>query len=206
MAVTKISNSGIKTGVLKYDSMLAGNAAYDPAATWLIQRVNGTGSSNTITFSSIPQTYQHLQLRMLVKNTNTSTTGFSSSRISFNGSSASNYWQHYLLGNGTSASAGGNGGLDTAISIIASEVSDTATVGANTYGAVIIDIHDYTSTSKNKTVRIFDGADYNGGGRIALESGLWSATPAAITSITITSGSNNWKSGTTFALYGFIGA
>ena len=68
MAVTKISNSGIKTGVLKYDSMLAGNAAYDPAATWLIQRVNGTGSSTAITFSSIPQTYQHLQIRAIMKN------------------------------------------------------------------------------------------------------------------------------------------
>ena len=98
MAVTKLSNSGIKTGVLKYDSMLAGNTAYDPSATWLIQRVAGTGSSATITFSNIPTNYKHLQIRALGKNSSTATfTGLRTCTIQFNSDTGANYAHHLSL-------------------------------------------------------------------------------------------------------------
>ena len=64
MAVTKASNSGIKTGILKYDSFLAGNAAYDPAATWLIASTTLTAAQGWVEFTNIPSTYTSLQLRI----------------------------------------------------------------------------------------------------------------------------------------------
>lgn len=199
MAVTKLSNSGIKTGVLKYDSMLAGNAAYDPAATWLIQRVAGTGSSTTITFSSIPSTYQHLQLRIMSRTTDNATTDSFSIRL--NGDSGSNYAHHSLRGTGSSAVAYGSASQTQ----INEGINFGATTAANIMAVSIVDIHDYKSTTKNKTVRMFSGRDDNGTlGTLRLSSGLWMNT-SVVTSITITSATGNFTTSSTFALYGFKG-
>jgi hypothetical protein len=193
MAVTKLSNSGIKTGVLKYDSMLAGNAAYDPAATWLIQRVAGTGSSGIITFSNIPQTYQHLQIRYFSR-----AAGASVLSMTFNGSGGTNYARHYLLGTGTTVVA--SGAADTA------QIYTGYAISSTNIGAVgIIDIHDYASTTKNKTVRSFTGIEntVSTDSDVRLSSGVWKDT-SAITSITFTS-TDNFATNATFALYGFKG-
>jgi len=206
MAVTKLSNSGIKTGVLKYDSMLAGNAAFDPAATWLIQRVAGTGSSATITFSNIPQTYQHLQLRWISKNTGT-VEGIQTISVQFNSDTAGNYITHYLRGNGSTASATSSSTSETNISLLAAGTTNSTSL-SNTMGAGILDIHDYKSTTKNKTIRSFYGNDANIAStdfRATLASGLWINT-SAITSITLTSSANNFTTSSSFALYGFKGA
>jgi hypothetical protein len=174
--------------------MLAGNAAYDPGATWLIQRVNGTGSSAVITFSNIPQTYQHLQIRGLY-----STNGWGVA-LTFNGNTSANYARHRLRGDGSAASAAGSSSR--------SNVDlDSGGSGAGQFTGIILDIHDYTSTSKNKTIRVISGQELNGtGGRIDLLSGLWINT-SAITSITLTAdNSEPFTTTSTFALYGFKGA
>lgn len=203
MAVTKLSNSGIKTGILKYDSMLAGNAAYDPAATWLIARTAGTGSSNTITFSSIPSTYQHLQIRFLAKSSTTTSIN-ESVLLRINGDSATNYVEHYLFGGGTSATAGG-AVTRSSVSIYNGAMRSNATY-ANIMGVGIVDIHDYLSTTKNKTVRYFCGNDVNAAASVgpALGSGLWLST-SAVSSISLITTSGNWTTTSSFALYGFKG-
>lgn len=204
MAVTKISNSGIKTGVLKYDSMLAGNAAYDPAATWLIQRIAGTGSSGTITFSNIPQTYQHLQVRMMTRRT-TAASDSSGMRTRMN-ANTSNYTYHGLYGTGSTVAAfGGGTGVYNAMP---SPETIGNSAAANILSVCIMDIHDYASTTKNKTIRTFEGYDANGSGIVMLQSSVWIDT-TAVTSIEIAT--NNpasiyWTSNSTFALYGMIGA
>lgn len=199
MAITKLSNSGLTTGNLKYDSMLAGN---DPGATFLIQRIAGTGSATSITFSNIPQNYQHLQIRGIVKNAFTTTsTGVGNVNITFNGVGGTSYATHTLRGSGTAASAFGDANYS---SIYPNAVANSHANNTNIVGAIIIDIHDYASTTKNKTVRNFSGVDYNGGGLIELNSGVFLSTNA-ITSITLTT-SQNWTTQTSFALYGMIGA
>lgn len=199
MAVTKLSNSGIKTGVLKYDSMLAGNAAYDPAATWLIQRINGTGSAGTITFSSIPSTYTSLQVRWMARSANNG--GANETLYLRMNSSSTGYAWHYLYGYGTSASAGG---AATQAQIYVDEFPGS-TVTANIMGAGIIDIHNYASTTQNKTIRTFAGDDRNGSGHAALYSGLWANT-SAVTSLTLyTASGQAFSTSTTFALYGMKG-
>ena len=67
--ITRLKLSTIEQGLPKYRSMLAGNAAYVPSSYESIASATGTGSSGTITFSSIPSTYQSLQLRVSCINT-----------------------------------------------------------------------------------------------------------------------------------------
>lgn len=199
MAVTKLSNSGIKTGVLKYDSMLAGNAAYDPAATWLISRQTLSSNTETVTFSNIPQTYQHLQIRVMTR----LSLGYYYPHFYFNGvNTGGNYAQHALTADGTSA--GAEGSANSNVIQLASTGSDLLT---NNFGVNIVDIHDYASTTKFKTVRNFGGYDNNGSGYLLLRSGVYRSTNA-ITSFSITTGFGAGYylvSGTTIALYGFKG-
>lgn len=204
MAITKLSNSGMTANNLKYDSMLAGN---DPGATFLIQRIAGDGSSRTITFSNIPQNYQHLQLRIMGKYVFTTVATPSSATLTFNGDATNSAAYHLLRGNGSTVSAlGATAQSGISIYDVAATTNSTNT---NIMGVAIVDIHDYTSTTKNKTVRSFSGFDNNTATtdcRVDLSSGLWINT-SAITSFTVTCDtSTSWSTQATFALYGFIGA
>jgi hypothetical protein len=76
-----------------------------------------------------------------------------------------------------------------------------ASTASNIFGAIIIDILDYTSTTKNKTIRMLGSYDSNGTGLAILKSGLWFKTPEAVTTINlgITTG---WATGSRWDLYG----
>jgi hypothetical protein len=192
MAVISIKN---KT---KSGSLLVGNAYYVPPSFESIATVNGTGSSTSLTFSSIPSTYTHLQIRGISRNTGGSLSY--AIYLTFNGSSTGYSW-HYLKGNGTVASASG-AVSEVNINLQNAEAGGSST--ANTVGGQIIDILDYGNTNKYKTVRALTGTDTNGGGAISLGSGLWQNT-SAISSLTITNGYDFFSTSTTFALYGIKG-
>lgn len=150
----------------------------------------GSSGASTITFSNIPQTYKHLQLRFIYETGDWGT-------FRFNGdTTASNYRGHWLAGNGSAASAG------TTANIIYEPASSNG--GARNTYAGVIDILDYTSTTKNKVTRSLEGFDQNGGGLIYLTSGLWMST-AAVTSISLTRNATNWSQFSQFALYGIKG-
>jgi hypothetical protein len=124
--------------------------------------------------------------------------------ITINADSGSNYAMHDLQGNGSTAAAQGYASQS---SIFWWNMLPSATYTASTYGAGIADIHDYASTTKNKTLRLISGFDSNAGStanRVNLSSGLWMNT-AAITSITLTSG-NAFDTSSVFSLYGIKGA
>ena len=167
-----------------------------------IATVTASGSTSTITFSSIPSTYQHLQIRYLA-NSGRAVNGQESILVRLNGDSGTNYARHFLLGDGTSATASGNASQTAAIVVAACGLD------APTMSVGVIDIHDYSSTTKNKTIRSFVGVDFNSGtteSRVFLNSALWMNT-AAVSSISFTTNTgSNWTTATTFALYGFIGA
>jgi len=190
--------SSVKTG---YDgiSLLAGNAAYDPSATWLIQRTTLTSDTSSITFSSIPSTYKHLQVRLLTRLTATGTTP-NDFKLNINGTT-STYRDHHINGNGSTVTA--NNDTTTYFPIYnfprAGQLADT-------FGAAILDFHDYASTTKNKVFRMISGFDDNtgGNGQIWLYSGLWVSTNA-IDQLVFAPQSGNFKSGTTFAIYGMVG-
>jgi hypothetical protein len=178
-------------------SQISGNlSSYDSISTATVT----SGGTASITFSSIPQTYTHLQLRSLVQTNRSSTTGDYLS-IRFNGDTASNYNGHYLGGNGTIAVAGPEGN-STAMYLERSSCSTTP----NIFSGMIWDILDYGSTVKNKTVRSLAGYDINADPltyNISLISGLWMNSTTGISSITIAPGAGTaFNQYSSFALYG----
>ena len=162
-----------------------------------IATITGTGSSSTLTFSSIPSTYTHLQIRCISRST-AGSAGGSGIQVTANGNTtSSDYSYHRLMADGSSVSAYGQTGLDYIL--INSNSSNTSGM----YAVSIVDILDYTSTSKNKTFRAYTGLDLNNTlGVFGLRSQGWFATPAAISSLTFTTSVGNFDSNTQFALYG----
>jgi hypothetical protein len=168
--------------------------SYESIATY-----NGTGSSGVITFSSIPSTYKHLQIRAILRGTSAYTAN--GTNMNFNSDSGSNYTLHRLIGDGASASSDGY----TARSGAWFGLEVDANASANIYAAAVTDILDYTNTNKYKSVRSMGGYDLNGSGQMNFASALWLNT-AAITSISITAAfGGNWTTGSQFALYGIKG-
>jgi len=163
-----------------------------------IQTVSvGSGGQSTITFSSIPTTYKHLQIRSIARGANADTQ--TTLTIRLNSDSGSNYSYHRLIGIGSSASA--SGGSSVTYSYFYFGSSGT-TAGTNVFGVSIIDLLDYTNTSKNKTLRFLGGTDANGAGGVSLCSGAWYNT-AAVSTITLTAdGGGNFDQYSHFALYG----
>ena len=200
MGVRKLSNIGGWTSKTSYASMLAGNAAYAPSSYESIATATGTGSSSTITFSSIPSTYTHLEIRYIARTTGTYT--YEDSKWRFNGQTSS-YSFHVFNGDGIST---GNAGASTNTAYIGVGLTSGASAAASIYGSGVVSILDYANTNKNKTYRVLTGEDRNGTGHMQLGSGLYFGSTNAISSITIDTISGNWTTDSKFALYGIKGA
>ena len=195
MATTKLSNSGT-TGA-KYPTASAANNYMETIASTLV----GAGGVSSITFSNIPQGYKHLQIRIIGRGTTaTGGTYATGNRGQFNGDTGSNYSAHWLDGSGSAATAGGSASLTY---LYLGNVTDSAAT-ANTFGVSVVDILDYTNTSKYKTVRYLFGADGNGAGYVEFGSGLWMNT-AAITSMYMVLTGGNFAQYTRISLYGIKG-
>jgi hypothetical protein len=184
-------------GIFASQGRVAANS-YESIATSTV----GAGGVSSVTFSSIPQTYKHLQIRALVKD-NRSATSSDNNFLRFNNDSGNNYNAHQLIGDGSSASSGA---LGTDSAMIYGTVPG-ASIGASIFNVTIVDILDYTSTNKNKVIRSLNGYDSNGGGTIRLTSGLWMSTSAVtqidlLTNIGATSTIQQYSQ---FALYGIRG-
>jgi hypothetical protein len=167
--------------------------SYESIATVTV----GSGGASSVSFTSIPSTYQHLQVRYMPRISTADTA--ENTWLQFNGDTGSNYAYHFLDGNGSSASAGA-GASQTRI--LAGRAG-AANSGSNIFGANVLDILDYANTNKYTTARILGGIDINGsGGNIRLDSGVWMNT-AAVTSLTISpTTANNFVQHSSFALYG----
>ena len=194
MANSRISTSSIVQGFPKSKSLLAGNDAIYSGSYESIATVDvGAGGQSTITFSSIPSTYTHLQIRFISRGSNTD----NNISLRFNSDTSSNYYAHFLYGDGSSAVAANSGATTTLISYISQSSSSRA---ANAFSSGVIDVLDYANTSKYKTMRSLSGRDDNSAGIFLLTSGLWMST-SAVSTITLTTGAN-FNQYSSFALYG----
>jgi len=200
-AYTFTVNGTTNYGVVS-DNSAASNSVTPASPSSFESIASATPSGvNTFTFSSIPSTYKHLQIRAIAK---TAANNNEEVNMRFNGVTTSSYASHYLTGDGNAVSSGAT--QTTSIYEIFRMTGQTNATGV--YTASIIDIIDYASSSKNKTVFIQEG--YNAGGgtsgsRSRVTSGLFNST-TAISSITIfTATSTNFASNTVFALYGIKG-
>jgi hypothetical protein len=174
------------------DSQKSGHL-YNNSYTSLQTVTVGSGGASSITFSSIPSTYTHLQIRGIVRE---ASGGFDQAFMQLNSDSGSNYATHNLNGNGSSAGAGATTST-TSMSVAAIPGSNQS---SSVFGATVIDILDYANTNKYKTVRSLSGTDNNGSGYAWFASGLWQNTNA-VTNITIFS-TYNFVQYSQFALYG----
>ena len=182
---------------LKYKSKsgnLTAPGDVDPGAMIPITTTTLTTTTATITFSDIPQNYEHLQIRGFGRSNRAAVNDII--RVRYNGDTGSNYAVHVLNGDGSLAESFANTTQTyQQVYIIG---GNNATSGV--FGAFITDILDYSNTNKNKTLRQLGGTDNNGNGVVGLSSGLWMST-AAINSITITA-IGSFLQYSSFALYG----
>ena len=200
MGIRSLSTASISTGVKRSkvwdQSAVVLTTAYESIATTTV----GAGGTSTITFSSIPSTYKHLEIRSLGAN---SATNNQYVKLIFNSDTGANYAEHHLSGNGTTANGGSNTSLNNGGFYWGMGLPGTLL--SNVFGGGITSILDYTNTNKYKTVRSFDGFEGNGSGGVEIVSNLWQST-SAITSITLTvNGGNNFRQYSQFALYGIKG-
>jgi len=164
----------------------------------------GSTAQAAIEFTSIPQTYKHLQIRS-VSRKDGSQTGAPGMGIIFNADENASYNAHYLqfgFYNTVSDAYSSN--------IARTDMNAMYSAGggqtANVFAPGIFDILDYANTNKYKTVRSITGPSSNVNASdldyIVLGGGLWRST-SAITSIKISL--NNFVQYSQFALYGIKG-
>jgi hypothetical protein len=159
-------------------SVLKVTNSYESIAT-----VTLGSSSSTITFSSIPVTFKHLQIRILSLPANTN-----DGSLTLNGNTAAH--THQLYGNGASASSSASASQG---------YIDAGGVSTSYPAAYVIDVLDYADTNKAKTVRCLFGYDFNGSGRLGIDSILYTST-SAVTSLSFTG--RSYAANSSFALYG----
>jgi hypothetical protein len=215
MGITKMSKVGFTSAsYLKSDSFLVGNAAFSPNSYESIQTVTvGSGGQASATFTSIPATYTHLQIRITAQS-NRGTYAIDDIRMRLNSDTASNYSAHILVGSGTAASSYAE---SSTTSILTGDRNVVTSVITNTFGVGVIDILDYKSTTKAKTIRSLSGGDSNGVGAssyfpsISLSSGAWyknssSVYEAVNTILLYPEYGTLFTQYSSFALYGIKGA
>jgi hypothetical protein len=159
---------------------------YDSIATVNV----GAGGVSTLTFSSIPSTYRHLQIRASAP-----FNSVGNAQMRFNSDTGTNYSYHAIYGTGANVNTSSGSSID-GFYIAGSNNPGTPTV-------MVIDILDYANTNKYKVHRSFVGQDSNNTtGDIGVRTGAWLNTNA-ISSITIYG--ITFQQYSTFALYGIKG-
>jgi hypothetical protein len=168
----------------------------------------GAEGQSTVVFSSIPQTFKHLQIRAMA--TTPSVNGIYD-QTTFNSDTGSNYSFHFLEGRpDLSPTARASSGVSQSHVRLFAWGSGPYGTGTTGWPAVgIADILDYTDTNKYTTIRGLGGGDSNSTvSSVGLTSGSWRNTNA-ITSITLTAfavgSATTFAQYSSFALYGIKG-
>ena len=147
---------------------------------------------NSVTFSSIPNTYTDLILIITYQSSVNCV-----ANLRFNNDSATNYSTTLLNGNGTTA-ASSRGSNETSIGTVWTGASFNGKLGQ-----VTAQIQNYSNTTTYKTAL---NRASSGGGEATATVGLWRST-AAINQIDIIgTTSANFAIGSTFTLYGIKAA
>lgn len=152
------------------------------------------GYGQNVTFSNIPQTYKHLQLRI-----NQSTSAGNNLRLRINDDSNANYSGHQLTAEGSTV-------FSSYQSASYSWLYIGYSVGLQgTPHMTVLDVLDYTNTSKYTTTRSLEANPMtDSSGWLGLWSGSWKNT-AAVTSLTVYIPSGYYTEYSSFALYGIKG-
>lgn len=163
-------------------------ATYEPIASTTLG-----SAATTVTFSSIAATWTDI---IAVVNSGTSE-GSNDCYLRFNNDSAGNYSTTWLFGNGSSAGSGRGSNL----------------TGGRLWGGVadathIFHIQSYANTNVYKTYLAAAQSTLSGVDSVVRNVGLWRDTSAInrIDFVQTGGGSNEFKAGTTFSLFGIKAA
>jgi hypothetical protein len=155
-------------------------------------------SASSVTFSSIPQTFKHLQLRMTAR---AATGGYSQGNVGIKiNATTSVYSYHGLYGQGSSVNSWGYAN-QTNVDQLSWMPGSTAT--ASSFGAYVMDFLDYANTTTNKTVRSLGGHVSSADKAIVLSSANYRATSAITTLEIIQTDAFQYATGSRFSLYGW---
>ncbi len=155
------------------------------------------GSNTSITFSGIPQEYQHLQVHV---NAATFDNNERSLLMHYNNDLSTSYDSHAFYTDGSTAAANNN--VNTQWNVFFSNGTQGLCGPASYWSSYVIDIYDYSNTTKNKTSMAFGGYNSNGFTRLGFGDSLWRST-AAITQLDFsTTFASGFRAGSTITLYG----
>jgi hypothetical protein len=206
MAISRFSTSRVGAGLPKYQKLWDGTTTVTlPGYVSLATSTVGAGGVSSITFSSIPQGYKHLQIRGISRTTDAGQTQDIVGIRMNSDTTTSKYVSQRIAADGINKVSAGqaSGTYSSSWAGYATGVNGTA----NVFGATIVDIFDYASTVKNKTGRSIAGDSQNNttDNQIILNSMLYLSTNA-ITSITLVPiFASAFAQYTSFALYGIQG-
>jgi hypothetical protein len=153
-------------------------------------------TTGQLIMGSIPSTYRHLQIRIHARSNH----GVSNAALYFGfyntSDSGTSYSYHHIQGNGSTASAVNNISMPyTYFGAIPG-----ASANANTFATFVIDIPEYSSTVKAKTMKMIGGYDSNGSGIAIMASGMHTTTNP-INAVFI-DGDTGLVAGTRVSIYG----
>ena len=204
MPIKSLSQSSLLS-FQKYSSLLAGNTAYSPGSYDLLVTQILTSSAASVTFTGLDSytDYKHLQVRFTGRSDST-TASYAVLAFYVNGDTVNTNFQavHYLYGNGSSAASAASTTNRAYGQIPYGLTRDGLT--ANSYGAGIIDILDFSNTNKNTTFRCFSGITSSALNYVSLTSNLYGVTDAITELQFITN--NNLMAGSRFSIYGLKAA
>jgi hypothetical protein len=148
----------------------------------------------TVSFGSIPTTYQDLEIQIFGRGTNATTSV--ECRMQFNADTAGNY--DWIREN--------RFGVNTAVASTYMEIASVAagSAPAGTATLIPIQIHRYRNTTWNKTVQCYSPlkVDTTTNGQVVSRGGAAWRSTAAITSIDVFLSAGNWDVDSDFRLYG----
>ena len=182
----------------------AKQAFISPGDYDLIQSYTLESTSTAITFSSIPSTYKHLEIRGFIQGTQGTARGNSWEVIRFNGTGTWDY--------GVSVGSEGNGNVSSSKSTIQGSfvIGDALYQGgvSASFQTFIIKINNYTNTSMTKNMTLWSGWYERGNtqNRIIFATGNIRNNQDVISSITFpNSNTSGFAVGTSIQLYGVNG-
>lgn len=179
----------------------AGPGDFDAIATITTTADN----SNNLQFTNIPQTYKHLHMRAVAVGGVQSANDGRGFWYSINLNDETEINAHWL--NGALGSVGSGASSSRPIGNAMRMNTNTSN---SPYGVALIDLLDYTSTTKNKTLRSYSGvvnpfSVYGQLNAVTLHSGLRVTTQPVTTITFVDTAGASFGPGSSFALYGVKG-
>jgi hypothetical protein len=183
--------------------MLVGNTAYEPPAPGFehLQTDELGSNSATITISNIDTQYaadyQHIQLRMVTKQTQ-SAAGAGDLSVRFNGISTSDYSWVRFGGSGTSEPHTHNGGTIGSFGDVG-PYNDSSS--PNSWGVIVIDFFDCFDSTKGIAAKFHSGGVNNAYSWVNMGT-VWLNNSSDLSSIFFDV-YDQFKAGTRVSLYGY---